>query len=291
MSMLNQQIREVEPLGSAQLSFGANPQTVRWDTTLSAWTDIIMFGASEIVTTTPANDPLTTNWITSISITVNGTYEVVRNFTYNEYISVVQNLEIKEANLIANGNMLLKKFNPPLAPGTRLQVEMIVNTLANSFTTPAATASARMSLNLYDAQQISHNKMLTIYQKIPIFPQTPGVSTNQSYQQDLGTESKTVKYLIIRELTNNNVSDSFTARLELLANGNTIARINETSAKLHYFLISDGLAVPQGYRMLKLPGRGWSATQATTLHIKLTPHTSSATGQWDGVQILEKPYI
>jgi len=290
MSIINQQIREIEPVGAAQVTLGATTQTVRWDTTLSAWTDLISFGASEVVTTTPANDPLTTNWITSISITINGTYEVIRQFSRAEYVNIVQNLESKESDLISNGNMLLKRFDPPLAPGTRLQIEIIINTLSNATATPAASCTLRCSLNLYDAQQVEHRKLLTIYQRIPQFPVTPGVSAGQNYQIDLGTEAKTIRWLIIREQTGGTESDTFSGRFELLANGNTVARINETSAKKQYQLISDGLAVPTGYKLLKLPGRGWQATQATTLHLVARAHTTSATGAWVGVQVLEKPY-
>jgi hypothetical protein len=277
-------------LGSATITLGTSTQTVNWDITLSQWTDLVQFGASEVVTTTPANDPLTAAWITEISITVNGTHEVVRQFSREEYITFVQNLEIKEADLISNGNMLWKKFDPPLAPGTRLGVTIVINTLANALTTPASTGVLRCQLLTYDAQQRVYAKQLRLYQRIPVHPAVAGVTAAQPIQIDLGTEAKTIRYLLVRELTAGAPTDTFTGRLDLLFNGNTVARINATSAKTHYNLISDGLNVPAGVYMLKLPGPGWRAENATTLHMQITAHTTASTGQYSGVQVLEKPY-
>lgn len=290
VAIQNQQIRSHDPLGNATITLGAATRTVNWDITLSQWTDLIQFGASEVVTTTPANDPLTAAWITEISITVNGTHEVVRQFSREEYITFVQNLEMKEADIISNGNMIWKRFDPPLAPGTRLSVSIVINTLANALTTPAATGALRCQLLTYDAQQRMYNKTLRLYQRIPVQPAVAGVTAAQPIQIDLGTEAKTIRYLFVRELTAGAPTDTFTGRLELLFNGNTVARINATAAKTHYNLIADGLAVPAGVYMLKLPGPGWRAENATTLHLQITAHTTAATGQYSGLQVLEKPY-
>lgn len=290
MSVENQQIREYDPIGNPLVTLGAAVQVVNFDTTLSHATNLIAFGASEVVTTVPANDPLVAAWLTNISITINGTHEIVRDFTRAEYVDIVQNLEMMEADLISNGNMLFKKFDPPLPAGTRIQISLTVNTLALATTTPAATGVIRMSLNTYDSQNIPFEKKLIYYQRIPEFPQPAGVIAGTPVQQDLGTEIKTVKWIILNELTGGALSDTFSGRYELVVDGNTKARINETTAKKHYQLISDGLAVPVGRKLLKLPGRGWNASQARTLHIRCTPHTNVVNGSWNGFQILEKPY-
>lgn len=290
MQLENQSIRSFEPIGNAVITFGAAVQQVNWDIRLPKKTDIITFGLSEGVTTVPANDPLTAVWATNISIIINGTHEIVRDFTLAEYIAVVQNLEFKEADLISNGASLWKKFNPPLPEGTRVQINLTVNSLALGLSTPAATAVFNALANAYDTNLPAGN-VLTFYQRIPQFPTPAGVVANTEYQQDLGVEVKTVKYLILREFTGAALSDTFTGRSELIADGNVIARLHETAMKKHYQLIADGLAVPAGYKMFKLPNIGWNASQAKTLHIRVRPHTTVANGSWNGFQILLKPFI
>jgi hypothetical protein len=290
MNIDNQQIRSFEPIGNARITLGAAIQQVNWDIKLAKKTDIITFGLSEGVTTVPPNDLLTGVWATNISIIINGTHEIVRDFTLAEYINVVQNLEFKEADIISNGASLWKKFNPPLPEGTRVQINLTVNTLALATTTPAATAVYNALANAYDTNKPSGN-VLTYYQRIPQFPTPVGVVANTEVQQDLGVEVKVVRFLILREFTAAVLSDTFTGRAELVADGNVIARLHETAMKKHYQLISDGLAVAAGYRMFKLPLGGWNASQARTLHIRLRAHTTVANGSWNGFQVLEKAFV
>ena len=290
LPLQNQQIREFAPQGNQIITFGAAVQVVNWDNVLPQNTDLLSFGLSELVTTVAVNDPLTAVWITNISITVNGTFEIVRDFTRAEYINIVQNLESKEADIISNGNHLFKSFKPALPKGTRVQISITVNTLALGLTTPAATAIGRAVMNAYDTRAKTGNS-LVIYQRISQFPTPVGVVLNQPVEKDLGTEIKTVKFLIIREFTVAVLTDTFTSRMEISADGNPIARIQETVGKKHYSLIADGLAVPVGYRMFKLPGRGWNAAQAKTLVLKVQAHTTVATGSWDGFQVLVKTFV
>lgn len=291
MSLTNQQIRSYEPIQGAPVTFGAAAQAFSWEVTLSADTNLMSFGVSRLVTTVPANDPILPAWLTNIRMVLNGTNEIVPAMTRADYVNVVQNIESQEADLISNGNKLYKKFDPPLPKGTRVQVFITVNTLALSFTTPAASAVGQLSLSLYDSPKPASGKVCTWYQPIPQFPAVAGVTAATAVQQDLGTEVKKVRFIDIIEQTVAAASDTFSGLFELLSDGNTVARVDATEMKKQYELISDGLAVPAGHYLLKMPGQGWNAQANTTLHFRATPHTTLATGNYRGYQIIEKPYV
>lgn len=289
MSLNNQQIRSYEPLGNRLYTWGVAAGAVNFDFVVPVATDLVSFGCGNCINNVP-NDPLLPAWLTNISITINGSFEVVRDFTRAEYIQAVQNLESKEVDVISNGNMLFKSFKPALPAGTRIQINLGVNTLALSYNA-AANATAIFQANTYDAQaNAPTGNELTFYQRIPQFPQPVGVVAAQAIQQDLGVEVKTMKYVAILERANLVLQDLFTGDIELIANGNTIARVNAPTAKKHYSLITDGQAIPVGWSLLKLPGGGWNASQATTLHLRITPHTTGATGNYVGFQIIKKPF-
>lgn len=290
MSLQEQQIRAYEPLQGAQVTFGAAVQNFSWEITLPKDCNLIMFGISRIVTTVPANDPILAAWLTNIRMVLNGTNEILPAMSRDDYVNVVQNIESQEADLISNGNMLMKRFDPPLKAGTRLQVFITVNTRVLSFAA-AATAIGQLTLEAYDSPKAASSKIATWYQQIPQFPPVAGVVANTPVQQDLGTEVKKIKFLALLEQTAGVASDLFSGLFELLSNGNTVARINVTEAKKHYQIITDGLPVPAGWHLLKMPGLGWNAAANTTLNIRSTVHTTSATGSHRGYQIVEKPYV
>ncbi len=287
-NLLNQQIRSFAPIGNEIITFGLAAQTVEWDVVLPKVTNLISFGISGLVCAGTPNDPILPAWIVSIRMTINGTHNVIWDFSRAEYIEFVQNLESQEADIISNGNMLIKYFDPPLPAETRIGLAIVVNTLALSFAA-ATGAVGRMAFNSYDSQEGVYAKKLTFYQRIPRFPNA-AIAAAEPYDVDLGTEEKIIKWLFINEWTAAALSDTFTSMVELLVDGNVIARVNETTMKKHYSQISDGLVIPVGRKMLKLPGEGWQASQTSTLRIRAYAHTAAATGSWTGIQVLEKPY-
>ncbi len=251
-------------------------------------TEFLQFGAYNVVTTVPANDPLTAAWLISVQIIVNQTEQVVDPMGQANYVNVVQNVEMQEADIISNGHMLWKRFSPPLPPNTKVQIILVINTLALGTTTPAATANLNLVCLAYDSKRTAARR-LTYYKAITPIP-APTIVAGTSVRSEFGVNARVEKALIITELTVAALSDTFTGILELVADGQPVITLNAPAAKQHYSIITDGLAPPAGFYAMKAPAEGFQASQSAQLALRCTPHTTAATGNYAGWEIFEKGF-
>ncbi len=272
------------------ITMGAAVQTVNIEFETVKPTKMIAFGALS-VTTVPANDPLTAAWITQIQIIVNQTEYIVPNMSRADYINMVQNFEMKEADVISGaGNMLYKRFDPALPEGTKVQIQLIVNTLALGTTTPAATATLTPICLAFDSLS-SGQKKLTYYTPFPISPAVAGVVAGTDIAIALGSYARIEKaILLISESPLGTPVDTWLGRLQLRADGQTVIDLIEPEMKKQYSIQSDGLAIPVGHNLLICPEGGFQAAANSQLQLLLTPYFTTATGQVRGYEIFEKAY-
>jgi hypothetical protein len=275
----NCQIREYQPSEGPNTALGLAQVTNNFDITLSKNTSVIEFGASGPVTTVPANDPLVAAWIVSITITVNLKHVVVRNLTRAEYIFLVSNLETKEADIISNGNMLMKVFNPPLQKGDRLQIQLVLNTLALATTTPAATATMQMRVLCYDTNDAPGSTLNYVFEHQQM-PLPAAVLADVPVERNLGTQARKTRGITLLEQAIAVPQDIVSRNFQILADGNPVITLNNATAKRHYSLETDGILAPVGIYHIKAPAKGWQAAASTVLSVRATAHTAGATVSW-----------
>ena len=269
---------------------GVAIQTVNMEFECVKATKMIEFGALA-VTTVPANDPLLPAWITSIQITINQTEQVVPAMSRADYVAMVQNFEMKELDLItAAGNALFKRFDPALPIGTKVQVQLVLNTLALGTTTPAATCLLTPFINAYDSLAAAQRR-LTYYSPMSFMPAVAGVVVNVPIANNLGNYARKEKGIVI--ITENPVAtpvDTWLGTLQLRADGQTVIDLAQPTLKKQYELMSDGEPVPIGWNALICPEGGFEAASNAQLQVVITPYFTIATAIARGYEIFEKAY-
>lgn len=278
MSIQNYQIREFIPSEGPVINLAAAQVAVNFDITLIENTKLIEFGAMGPVGNVP-NDPLTAAWIVSISITVNQKHRVVVALTRAQYITLVQNFETKEADIISNGNMLSKVFNPPLAKGDRLQVNLILNTLALGTTTPCAAMAMQVRLLTYDTNESAGSTIKYIFEHQQM-PLPAAVLADVAVERNLGTQSRKTLGITLLEQAIAVAQDLVSRNFLVLSDAIPVLTVNNATAKRHYALESDGILAPVGFYHIKAPAGGWQASASTVLSIRAIPHTAGATVSW-----------
>lgn len=284
-----QLIREYQA-DTRDITFGAAAQQVNFNLKTEQATSMIEFGIRRMITTVPADDPLTAVWCTSITISVNDK-PIVNQMSRAEYIELVQNLEVKEAALIQNGEMFQKWFKPALPSGTKIQITLVLNTLALGTTTPAATAIGRCFARFYDTDPRINpaGKSLTFYVERPRAPQAVGLTLGTDIETDLGTFNRHIKAIIIdsEDPVGTLVSTRFN-RAELKANGVAVLSMDEPSMAKAYRLASDGIAQTAGRYAMLAPGGGFNASSASQMSLMIQPRATSATAQFRIWEIYEQ---
>ena len=291
INVQNQQVRSYG-FNPEQVILGALPQQVTLEFELSQPTKAICFGAGQEVSTVPVVDILTGVWLTGITIIINKTEHVIDNMTLADYINVVQNNELKEADIIDGGNMLWKIFQPALPANTKIQIILNVNTLALGTATPAATCVLDMRCITFDSD-VPVGKVLRYYARILPSPTPVGIVAATPFGIQLGTQARMMKWIhLIMETPVGTPVDILMGLFELLADGNPVLTENNPLCKMFYQMLTDSslAAVPAGHYIMKAVGNGYNTANQKQLTIRLTPHTTSATAQVRGFEIFDKNY-
>jgi hypothetical protein len=270
--------------------WGAAAQQVNWEFELAAPTKLVAFGVEDLVTVA-INLALTAGWITNIRILINQSHIVVDGLNRAEYIQAVELLETKENTVINNGEFLFKVFDPPLPKKTRVQIQIIVNTLALSFPGGVVGATGLMNCYTIDADTVPVSQRLTFYRRIPNFPPAVGLVAGQAYAYQLGNFMRKEKAIIVISQTAAAGTDINCWRIELLADGKEVIRIPFPMAKkLYQIAVDAAIATPAGWALLKAPGAGFQPAQNAQLTLQAFNHTADVAGDFTGFEIYEQTY-
>jgi len=235
------------------ITLGAAVQTCIFEFETIAPTKLLSFGALS-VTTVPVNDALLDPWLVSVNLVLNQTENIVPTMSRADYIGIVQNTELKEADLLlGTGNMLYKNFDPPLPAKTKVQITLGINTLALATTTPAASCILTPVCYAFDSLQAGQRKA-TYYAPINSFPQPAGVTVNVDTFLNLGTFARVEKAItLISENPVGTPVDTYLGQVTLNSDGNPINFSNAPEMKKQYLIMSDGIAVPAGWHTMIIP--------------------------------------
>lgn len=283
------QIRDYKAQPSSVV-MGLTTQTINIEFTTVQATKMVSFGNFSN-TATPANDPLLPDYMLNIRMIINKDQVIIDGMDSEEFVEVVQNPELREANIIAgNGNHLYKVFNPALPVNTRVQIQIEVQTLALAYTTPPVSATQKWSASSYDSDYAA-GKWLRYYIPIPITPQPAGVTAGAQVTRDLGNFARTERFMILRTKVAAGEVDSWLEEIDILSDGQRVIRLNAAEMKQHYNIITDGLLPNTGYYGIKFPGAGFQAAAQQQISIAALPYNTLGGGFFDGWEVYEKVYV
>lgn len=299
----NVKVRTYAPINGSAVTFGLATVTKTFDVDLvrnaSKFSIVI-----DKVSMTAGTFPSLSVWLKSIKIIINQNEMIVPEMDFNEYITLVQNPEFKETHRLSPGGgggasavelqagVLWKKFHHILGAGNKITVEIVIDTLANSFGGSPTAATAEINMHVYDSL-IPAGQLLTYYSRIGQFPPTAGLTINAPVEKLLGTQARVIKIIhLLTYDTNGAVWDIF-YKFELLADGAQVATLGEAEMAHQYDMLSDGCARVglSSCSSMIAPSNGFNASAQRQLNLRLYPKATNQTGYFLAWEVFTKPFL
>ena len=294
-------VRTYAPINGEAVVWGIATQTKTFDVDLVRNTSRFAIVLDQVKMTEGTAPYLLYNWVASIKIYINQNEYIVPAMDINDYLTVVQNPEMKETHRVGPPNathsqtgVLWKRFMHILGAGNKITVEVIINTLALSFggdVDPTA-AVGRINMHVYDSLKPA-GSLLTYYSRIQQIPQTAGVTINTPVEKLLGTQARMIKaiHLFPEGPAGTAIYDLF-YKFELLADGAQVATLGGAEMLNHYDIITDGVAPIVNYAHSMLaPANGFNASAQRQITIVLHPFHTDADAFVRGYEVYTKPFL
>jgi hypothetical protein len=214
-------------------------------------TRMLLIYPERIVTTAPANDPLLIDWLVSIQMRINNNI-IIPVLMPEQYDLLIRNLEQYQPRRASALDVGFPKiFNPPIKSGTRVDIDLVINTLALGTKSPAVTAAFDIVIMTEDRKPDDQPAGTMIRYVRPI-PSTPNVNANTSAQIQIGTDARVIQDYILAEETGGVLSNTCLAEVELLANQQRIAKIG-AGLMADMYRSEANQDPPPGVGLFKLP--------------------------------------